>query len=100
MALGLSGCARPLKDRVVGRWRHTSGTITLDFLKDGSLGGSAGPVPLSGTYTTPDDKHLKIDGSGVVGKLFGTQVYEAGIEKERLTLTAGASRQEFDRVKE
>ena len=100
IVMALSGCARPLKEQVVGKWRHSSGNMTVEFLKDGSLTGSAGPVPVSGSFTAPDEKHLKIEGSGVLGKLLGAQVYQAGIEKDHLTLTAGAARQEFDRVKE
>jgi hypothetical protein len=100
MVVALSGCARPLKDQVVGKWQHTSGGMTVEFLKDGSLTGSAGPLPLSGSYTTPDDKHLKIEGSGVLGRMLGAQVYQAAIEKDHLTLTAGTARQEFDRAKE
>jgi len=94
---GLSGCSRPLKERIEGKWQHPSG-MTVEFLKDGSFTGSAGPVPLSGRYTTPDEKHVRLEGGGFVGGLLGPQVYEAQQEKGSLQLTAGSARQEFKRV--
>jgi hypothetical protein len=96
--LGLTGCSRPLKDRITGKWQHTSGSVTMEFLKDGSFVGNAGPVPLSGSFTTPDQKHVRIEGAGLVGGLLGPQVYEARQEKESLQLIAGATQQEFKRV--
>lgn len=72
--------------------------MTVEFLKDGSFTGSAGPLPLSGNYTTPDEKHVRIEGAGLVGGLLGPQVYEARQEKESLQLIAGATQQEFKRL--
>lgn len=94
---GLTGCSRPLKERIEGKWQHSSG-MTVEFLKDGSFTGSAGPVPLSGRFTTPDEKHVRIEGAGFVGTLLGPQVYEARQEKGSLQLTAGSAQQEFKRV--
>jgi len=74
--------------------------MTIAFLKDGSFTGSAGPLPLSGTFTTPDEKHLKLEGAGMVGSLLGAQVYEARVEKAQLSLIAGAVQQDFTRVDE
>lgn len=72
--------------------------LTVEFLKDGSFTGSAGPMPISGTFTTPDERHVKLEGPGLVGTLIGPQVYDARIEKERLILSAGTLSQEFERV--
>jgi len=98
--LGLAGCGRPLKQRIEGKWQHASGSMTVEFLKDGAFRGSAGPLPISGRYTTPDENHVQIEGSGLVGGLLGPQVYEAHQEKESLHLTAGSIRQEFKRVEQ
>jgi hypothetical protein len=105
-ALGLllcvcaSGCSQSLRDQVTGKWRHSGGALTVEFLKDGSFTGSAGPIPLSGTYTTPDEKHLKLEGTGFVGDLLGAHTYEAKVENDWLTLTAGTLRQDFTRQKQ
>jgi hypothetical protein len=93
----LSGCSRPLKSQVEGKWRHTSGAMTLEFLKDGSFTGNAGPVPLSGTFTTPDEQHLKLEGAGMAGSLLGPMVYQATVKEDSLSLAAGVVRQEFKR---
>jgi hypothetical protein len=72
--------------------------MTLEFLRDGSFTGSAGPLPVSGQYSTPDEKHVRIESAGIVGGLLGPQVYEARQEKGSLQLTAGGTLQEFKRV--
>jgi hypothetical protein len=72
--------------------------MTVEFLKDGSFTGSAGPLPISGRYATPDERHVRIEGSGLIGSLLGPQVYEAREAQGRLELIAGSNRQEFQRV--
>jgi hypothetical protein len=99
-AMLLVGCSRPLKQRLEGKWQQSGGGMSMSFLKDGSFIWAQGPLQASGTYTTPDEQHVKIEISGIIGSFIGSGVYEAAVKDEQLTLTVGNEPQQFTRVKD
>jgi len=94
----LAGCARPLKDQVVGDWQRVNGEGKLTFLGDGTISAQGGPLQISGTYTVPDEKHLKVQPSGVLGNIAGAQIWDAEMKDGRLLLTISGSQQEFKKI--
>lgn len=93
-----AGCSRPLKDRLVGKWQETNGHQTVTFLKDGSVVYALGPVQSTGTYSTPDEKHVKFELSGLTGQVFGSPIVEAEMKDGRLVLDLAGKPTEFTRV--
>lgn len=98
LVASIVGCNRPLKEQVVGTWKGTDGNSTITFLKDGTCTMSGGPFTVTGKYTTPDEKHLKIELSGIAGNLVGTQVRETEVKDGKLVLTENGKRSEYTRV--
>ncbi len=92
------GCARPLQQQVLGKWKHTGSTAQIELLKDGTVIYAFGPLQATGTFTTPDEKHLRTDLRGAVGALLGSQTYEARVGKNTLHLTLGTEPLTFTRV--
>jgi hypothetical protein len=94
----LSGCNRPLKDQLEGKWRQTNGRWELTFLKDGTLSSAFGPFELTGKWKAPDEKTVVISPQGLVAAVTGDIVCPAEMKYGRLTLTIRSVRQEFQRV--
>ena len=97
MLVLLAGCAR-LQDRLPGTWKQVNGGWRITFLKDGTVTSGAGPFQVSGKYTTPDEKHVKIEPAGLIGSLAGPQVWDAQMKDGRLLLTINGEKQEFQKV--
>ena len=96
----LSGCARPLKDQLQGKWRQTNGRWELTFLKDGTLSSAFGPFELTGKWKTPDEKTVVITPQGLLGAAVGDLVCPAAIKDGRLSLSIRSVQQEFQRVEQ
>lgn len=94
----LAGCARPLKEQVLGKWKHTGGPAQIELLKDGTVMYALGPLHATGTFTTPDERHLRTELPGLAGALLGSQTYVARVEKDTLHLTLGTEPLTFTRV--
>ena len=88
---------KTLKEQLVGKWQKSDGSGTMTFLKDGTFTLQVGPFPLTGTFSTPDEKHLKIEVSGIAGNLVGTQVRDAEIKDGKLILLNGGNREGYTR---
>lgn len=95
---GASGCTRPLKDQVVGKWKHSNSAAQLEFLKDGTVIYALGPLHATGTYATPDEKHIRTEFKGLPAAMLGSQTYEAGVREKQLTLRVGTEPLSFTRV--
>lgn len=98
LVLSLAGCTRPLKEQVVGKWKHGQSPAQVEFLKDGTLICALGPVQATGKFTTPDEKHIRTELNGPVGNLLGSQTYTAEVKEKSLILTVGTEPLSFTRV--
>jgi hypothetical protein len=94
----LTGCKRPLKDQLEGKWRQTNGRWELTFLKDGTLSSAFGPFELTGKWKTPDEKTVVITPQGFLGAAVGDLVCPAEMKDGRLSLNIHSVHQEFQRV--
>jgi len=80
--LVLSACSGT--GAIVGTWKDSLGQ-TMTFFKDGTVT-TGGLLAMTGTYTFPDNTHLKIEFQGL-GALVGAQVYEYKVSGNTLTLS-------------
>ena len=81
----LVACGLPSK--LSGVWTTADQLQTIEFFKDGTVVIKTVGIPVSGTYTVVDSKHIKVSVNGPVGALAGEQVVKVTIEGNRLALT-------------
>lgn len=67
--------------------------------KAGEKAGEGSPASqqITGKYTVPDEKHVKVQSEGF-GKVLGPQIWGAEMKENRLTLDVNGKKTEFSKV--
>jgi len=78
------GCSNDPTNEIVGRWYDVDdgGKSVMELFEDGSVQMS-GEMEMSGSYTFPDDNHIRLDMEGI-GALMGPMIFEYSLASGEL----------------
>lgn len=82
----LAGCGKNPKESIVGKWKESDGTETIEFFKDGTVVLIKDGMSIAGNYTFLDDNRIKMELGGL-GALIGPVVSEISFPGSELVMT-------------
>ncbi len=59
--LFMAGCSKSPKDLIIGKWQMPKDEGTVEFTKEGECKMVMGPLNITGKYTFPEEKKVKIE---------------------------------------
>lgn len=94
----LAACSHDPKKVIVGEWATSPAVETLHFFPDGTVTIKTKGSNVAGTYSFPDQTHLKLEMGGS-GGLMGAIVAEFEISSDTLKLNNNGQIATYTRVK-
>jgi hypothetical protein len=97
IALLTTSCSQGPKKMILGKWKSASGEA-IEFFPDGTVSASGNFANYAGTFSFPDNKHIKLELGGLIA-IAGPLVANYSLSSNELRLTEQGTETIYKRIR-